>query len=151
MPGLFWVPIVDWEETAGITIEISVMSLPGTPTLHRVLLTADNSTVDTWDRFEIEVSGPATFSLPSVVAPVSISRFAEPPIVSETDIRFQGIDGWDRGDFPPTITFGLDVTPPVASESVLLTLRPIAQVPEPSSGALLTIAGLLAHYRRRRI
>lgn len=147
-----WLPSFDWDQTGAITIELAVTSLPGdasTPVLHTVLLTANNSTTDIWDRFELEVAGAASFSL---VALTTIDRAADPPNVEDETITFQGFDQgtgvWDSSAFAPTIMFGLDVVPPTTEDPVvLLTLRP---VPEPGTGVVFVFAAAMVYCRRRR-
>lgn len=149
MPSPFWfIPFVDWEQTGEASIQVAVTSPtddPGTPVLHSVFLTIKNSTPDVWDRFELDVSGPATFS---GSAPTQINLPANPPSLTPNSLVFSGFEMEPDG-FTPTITFGLDVVPPTADEQLLLTLRPVAKVPEPTTGVLFA-AGLLAVSRSRR-
>lgn len=148
-PGLFWfISFVDWEQTGEASIQVAVTSPPddpGTPVLHNVFLTIKNSTPEVWGRFELDVSGPATFS---GIAPTQINLPANPPSVTPNSLVFSGFEMEPDG-FTPTITFGLDVVPPTTNEQLLLTLRPVAAVPEPATGMLFA-AGLLAVSRSRR-
>ena len=145
----FWaVPLMEWLQTDEVTIEVAVTSTSGDPSLPRpypLFLTTTNNTPQAWNRFEIEVNGPASISLG---LPPSIALPSGPPMQTQTDntIVFDGLD-WPGADPAAgfgivTISFGLDVVPPLAGEPVRLTLRPIA-VPEPSSALLLGIGGLV--------
>ena len=151
-PGLFWViTFAEWETTGDVSIQATVSSPandPGTPVTHAVFMTFGNSTGEEWDRFELEVAGPATF-VDSISAPVTLNVAGNAPSVTPNKIEYTGLV-LPSGGFTPTLTFGLDVTPPVADEPLVLTLRPVAVIPEPGAG-LLVMGGLaLAAGRTRR-
>ena len=146
-PGPFWAGIVlDWGQTAEVSIQAAVSDetifLPN----HTVIMTAINRTDLAWSGMEIDVTGPATFSL---TAPTGSSLDAPTTIVTPTRLTFAGIDWPAPISGSPTstsINFGLDVTSPNGDEWVVLTFRP---VPEPSTAALVLCSGLLTCRRRR--
>lgn len=145
--GLFWnVPFVEWDQTGEVSLAVPVVSAPGDPgdpVLHRVFVTASNGTEDRWVGFELEVSGPATFTTD---IPATIGFTSDPPVLAPNSLVFSGLD-WEPDEFTPTIAFGLNVTPPISDEPIVLTLRPIP-VPEPGTGILLVMG--IALLRRRR-
>jgi len=151
-PGAFWlITIANWEQTGDISIQVNVDTsdnIPA-PVLHTVFLNVSNSTSNVWDRFEIDLSGPAKFSN-SPLAPVTFNVPANSPAIDEQKIEFDGFS-MAPSVFTATIGFGLDVTPPVSGEDLVITLRPVAVIPEPSTGAVVTAMLLFTQRSSRRI
>lgn len=150
-PGTFWfIPVIEWEEPEAVQIQVGVFTPDGddgTPVTHTLLMNTGNQTPDQWDGFDISIAGPASVTDP-LLSPATVSQ---PPFlpsdVTDTTISFDGLD-WNSGDFL-TFGFGIDVTPPVSDEPVVITLSPSA-VPEPSGVAILMIGGLMVLNRRRK-
>lgn len=147
--GPFWsIPLIAWDQTGEISLSVPVSSDPGDPgdpVLHPVFINVSNSTADRWVGFEMEVSGPATFSN---VIPASINITSDPVVLAPNSLVFTGLD-WEPDGFTPTISFGLDVTPPLSNEPLVLTLRPVS-VPEPGTGVLFLLGTTLLRHRRGR-
>ena len=141
------ITLVEWEQSTAVQIGIEAGNEPGTST-YSVFVTLNNNTPDNWDKFELSVEGPATFTDP-LIEPVTLLRPAPvlPQAVTTDTITFDGLT-WIPNDFVSILTFGLDVTPPIGDEPVVLTLTPSA-VPEPASAIALLVSGALLSRRRR--
>lgn len=155
-PDPFWViPLVDWEQSDGISLSVSVSvptGDPGLPVSHIVFLTARNSTPDAWQGFEIGVEGSAVFvSIPppsiGVLDPTSTQLTSTTLVFG--GLAWSGVTNQSDTGVAATISFTLDVTPPSAGQPVVLTLRPIP-TPEPGSSLLMGAGWLLLSRRQRR-
>ena len=148
----FWIiEEIEWEQSETVQIQVGVFTPDGddgSPVEHNIIMTTRNLTPDLWDGFDISIAGPATVITGDPLFPVTVNRLpADPPDVTDTTISFGGM-AWPPTDFS-TFTFGLNVTPPVSGEPIVITLSPSA-VPEPSGAAILMIGGLMVLNRRRK-
>lgn len=152
-PSTVWaITMLEWDQTAEVTIEAGVASPdgdPGIPITHIVFAFLNNNTADHWKGFELSVAGPASFANPLFISPaINRPEFLGLPGITSDSISFDGLD-WVPNDFQTTLSFGLDITPPISNEPVLLSFRPIP-APEPGCGMLLVIGWLLGTRRRNR-
>lgn len=148
---LWPITLLDWKKTGQVTIEVDVLTdgcSTSEPKQYLIFLTAQNNTPDLWTGFDLNLSGPATFSV-TTPAELSITS-ASPTEITPSEISFSGL-AWDQASFGPrTFSFAIDVSAPISNDPVRLTLNPIATVPEPASGAVIAFGLFAIGCTRRR-
>lgn len=144
-PGsAFWgASVLEWTQAGPVSIQVAVSDDPGI-SKYFFQMTGFNKTSDAWSGFQIDLSGPATFS---TAIPPSIGFGSTSTInPTNTSVVFSGVDWPATGS--KQITSELVVTAPVADEPLIMTFTPIP-VPEPGSAALILLGSALVIRRRR--
>lgn len=143
VPAFWGGSVLEWTQAGPVSIQVAVSDDPGS-TDYFFQMTGFNRTDEAWSGFQIDLSGPASFS-PILTPSLSLpnTRSVGP---ANTSVVFSGVD-WPATSSTQIAT-GLIVTAPVANEPLVLTFTPIP-VPEPGSAALILMASSLLIRRRR--